>query len=84
MLDDKKFTTDSKKEKSQKLLAFIDETLKTEGKNIQDVTEVNLNTGPGSFTGLRVGAAVANTICWDLDIPLNGQDISKKPIKLKY
>jgi tRNA threonylcarbamoyladenosine biosynthesis protein TsaB len=42
------------------------------------ITEVSLNTGPGSYTGLRVGASVAQAISWYLQIPLNGSVINDK------
>ena len=76
-LDDKRFSTAAREEKSQKLLPFIDEILKKEGKKIKDITEVEVNTGPGSFTGLRVGVSVANTLGWVLGIPVNGKNLRK-------
>ena len=79
-LDDKRFTTDAREEKSQKLLSFIDELLKKEGKKIGDITEIEVNTGPGSFTGLRVGVSVANTLGWVLGVLVNGKDLRRGEI----
>jgi len=62
-IDKKKFETKAKDGASQRLLPFIDEVLASQG-----VT----------FTGLRVGVSVANTLGWVLRIPVNGKDISKK------
>jgi len=76
-IDNKRFSTSAREEKSQKLLPFIDEILKKEGKKIKDITEVEVNTGPGSFTGLRVGVSVANTLGWVLEIPVNGKNLRK-------
>lgn len=84
-LDGQEFRTDAKKDKSQKLLIFIDEKLKELGKSIDNIKEIEVNTGPGSFTGLRVGVSVANAIGWDKEIPVNGQDIKKSgPITPRY
>ena len=66
--------------KSQQVLVMIDEILKLHKKNIKELTEIKVNTGPGSFTGLRVGVAVANTLAWILSIPVNG----KKQIEPRY
>ncbi len=76
-LGKKRFKTEAKEGASQKLLAFIEEVLKKEGVTIKKVTEIKVNTGPGSFTGLRVGVSVANAIGWALDIPVNGKDLRK-------
>lgn len=75
--DEKRFKTDARKEKSQKLLPFIDELLKKEGKRIKDIKEIEVNAGPGSFTGLRVGVSVANTLGWVLGVPVNGKNLEK-------
>lgn len=67
-------------DKSQQVLALIEEILKNNNKDLKDLTEVEIETGAslpagrqGSFTGLRVGAAVANTLAWTLNIPVNGR-----------
>ncbi|MBI2334456.1 hypothetical protein HYU96_01515 [Candidatus Daviesbacteria bacterium] len=39
------------------------------------VQGVEVETGPGSFTGLRVGVSVANALGFALDIPVNGKKI---------
>jgi len=75
--DDKRFETAAKKEKSQMLLPFIEELLKKENKTFKNISEIKVNTGPGSFTGLRVGVSVANALGWALGVPVNGKDLRK-------
>lgn len=58
---------------SQVLLSMIDKLLKENKLSISDISEVKVNVGPGSFTGLRVGLAVANTLGYLLKIPVNGK-----------
>ena len=79
-LDDERFETASREDKSQKLLPFIDELLKEHGKEIGEITSIEVHTGPGSFTGLRVGVSVANALGWSLGVPVNGKDLSKGEI----
>ncbi|MDO8452259.1 MAG: tRNA (adenosine(37)-N6)-threonylcarbamoyltransferase complex dimerization subunit type 1 TsaB [bacterium] len=76
-VDDKKVTEEARKDKSQKLLTTIDKLLRGENKNLKDLTEIEVNRGPGSFTGLRVGLSVANALGWSLGIPVNGKDVKK-------
>ncbi|MDP3998289.1 MAG: tRNA (adenosine(37)-N6)-threonylcarbamoyltransferase complex dimerization subunit type 1 TsaB [bacterium] len=58
---------------SQILLPLIDKILKKHHLQPQDLTGIEVNLGPGSFTGLRVGAAVANTLSSFLKVPINGK-----------
>lgn len=76
-LDKKRIERLSKKEKSQAILQLIKELLEGTGKSIQDIKEVEVETGPGSFTGLKVGVSVANTLGWTLGIPVNRNVIDK-------
>lgn len=68
-LGEKEYETDARDKKAQALLPFIVETLKKEKLELTDITEVEVFPGPGSFTGLRVGAAVGNALSWALHIP---------------
>lgn len=60
---------------SQVLLNLIQESLKEAKIELSDIEEVIVATGPGSFTGLRVGVAVANALGYSLNIPVNGKKI---------
>ena len=70
---------DSSVWRSQVLLPMIDELLKKEGKMVGEIREIRVVEGTGSFTGLRVGVAVANALGYALKIPVNG----KRPDKLE-
>ena len=83
-LDDNRYETDSRKEKSQKLLPFIDEILGKMGKSVNDITEIQVNTGPGSYTGLRVGVSVANALGYVLKVPVNGKDVLSETVEINY
>ncbi len=58
---------------SQVLLPLIIKILKKNRANIKELTRVEVNTGPGSFTGTRVGVSVANALGFALSIPVNGK-----------
>lgn len=60
---------------SQVLLPLIIELLKTTNYELETFTGVEVETGPGSFTGLRVGVAVANALGFALGIPVNRKKI---------
>ena len=44
---------------SETSLIFADEALKRAGVEIEDINVVAVNLGPGSFTGIRIGVALA-------------------------
>ena len=69
-LDDKTYEWDSGHDLAEKLLAFIKDKLEENNKTWQDITEITFMSGPGSFTGLRIGATVVNTLAHELKIPL--------------
>ena len=84
-LGKKRFRSLAKKGASQRLLPFIDEVLAKEGATFAQITEIEVNCGPGSFTGLRVGVSVANAIAWALGIKVNGKDVKKgQMVDIKY
>lgn len=56
---------------SQQTLPLIEELLKSHKRTICDITNINAATGPGSFTGLRVGLSIANMLGKLLNIPVN-------------
>ena len=43
-------------------LVLIEEILTEQQLHIADLTEITANPGPGSYTGVRVGAAVVNAL----------------------
>lgn len=66
---------------SQILLPQINRILDKNNIKFQDLEEVQVETGPGSYTGLKVGVAVANAIGFALKIKVNGKDMETD---LKY
>ncbi len=77
-INDERWVEDARMEKSQKLLGMIESKLKEKGVVLDDVSEIKVNTGPGSFTGLRVGISVANALGWLLEVPVNNKNIKKE------
>ena len=50
--------------------AKIANVLQSADKTINDIQGIIVYKGPGSFTGLRIGLSVANTIAYSLGIPI--------------
>lgn len=55
---------------SEVLLDRITELLQTGGIQLSDISRIAALSGPGSFTGIRVGLATAWGLCRALDVPL--------------
>ncbi len=64
------FTTNFKKTHSQTLLPMLDDLLKQLEIDIEEIDAVAVAGGPGSFTGLRIGAATAKGLGLALKKPL--------------
>jgi len=54
------------------LLKYLQEQLAENGKTFQDITGIGVMKGPGSFTGLRIGLTVLNTMADAEQIPIVG------------
>lgn len=79
-IDQKQFEADNLIPGQQQLIKYIYQSLSEIGASIQEITEINVNLGPGSFTGSRVGVTVANVLAFALNIPVNGQKPPVLPI----
>lgn len=62
---------DRKKQTHASLLTiFIQELLQQHQYTLQDLTAIAISSGPGSYTGLRIGTTTAKGLCYSLAIPL--------------
>ena len=57
---------------SQTLLVMAQDLLSQCGKSPAEVTDVAVANGPGSFTGVRIGAAAAKGFAWGKELPCWG------------
>jgi tRNA threonylcarbamoyladenosine biosynthesis protein TsaB len=55
-----------------RVLADADDLLNGAGLSPRDVSALAVGTGPGSFTGVRIGLAVARGLALALDVPVAG------------
>ena len=55
---------------SAKLTVFISELLNETGIEIINLDAIAVSSGPGSYTGLRIGVSVAKGLCFSIDKPL--------------
>lgn len=62
----------SKVLKSQMVLSLLEELLSKTNILLTDIWEIQVNSGPGSFTGLRVGHVIAQLLSALLNVPVNG------------
>lgn len=55
---------------AEKITVFIQDVFEKAGKNISDLDAVAVSSGPGSYTGLRIGTSTAKGLCYALNKPL--------------
>lgn len=64
------FTVNNKKTHSQTLLPMLDEMMTMSGIAIEEIDAIAVASGPGSFTGLRIGSATAKGLGLALNKPI--------------
>jgi len=62
-------------EESTEPLVAIDQLLKKAHLKLKDIRQIDYHAGPGSFTGLRIGAAVVDSLNFAL-----GRKVKTRPI----
>jgi len=70
-------TKDIISNKTQIILPMIDKILEKHSLKPKDLSGIQINAGPGSFTGLRISLAIANTMSFVLKIPINGKKVGE-------
>lgn len=63
----------SHRNQSKELLPNIDRLLRSNKVKPEQLKQVAVNLGPGSFTGLRIGISIANAFGYALNIPVVGK-----------
>lgn len=57
---------------SRTLLAMAEDMLKNLNKTVSDMDGIAVASGPGSFTGIRIGVAAVKGLAWGADKPVCG------------
>jgi tRNA threonylcarbamoyladenosine biosynthesis protein TsaB len=60
----------AEKSHSESLLCTIEHLLAISPYTKEDLTAIAVSSGPGSYTGLRIGTSTAKGLCYALEIPL--------------
>ncbi len=69
-LNNNKYQAELGYDMAEKVHSFIAEKLQENNSTWQDISEITFMSGPGSFTGLRIGASIVNTLADQLNVPL--------------
>lgn len=63
---------DEPRMQTSRLAPMVEELLGTAGCSVKNCAAVAVSSGPGSYTGLRVGVSMAKGLCFGAGIPLIG------------
>ena len=77
-------TWEANRELAKGLLSYLQTQLESQQKTWKNLTGLGVFKGPGSFTGLRIGITVLNTIADSENIPIvgeTGEDWREKAIE---
>lgn len=73
---ERRYTEKTDHSKSQNILPLIEKSMIKNNVTLTDIDEIEVCAGPGSFTGLRVGVAVANALGWTQGLKINGKKMA--------
>jgi tRNA threonylcarbamoyladenosine biosynthesis protein TsaB len=73
----------SQRNQSEELLLKINSILLKNNFDKSKLKGIIVNTGPGSYTGLRVGLSTANTLAFSLNIPIFSANENEINISIK-
>lgn len=78
-VDGKLYEEFSSKEllRPESILILIENACKKANIKINEIDEINVERGPGSFTGLKVGVSVANALSFALSKKVNGRQLGE-------
>lgn len=65
-------TWEAGRELAKNLLGYIEDSLTEQNVSWDSIKAIGVYKGPGSFTGLRIGLTVANTLADSLGVPIVG------------
>ena len=68
--------------KPQQVLPMLLRLLSDHSRSLNDLRAIDVHTGPGSYTGLRVGFAVANSLGYLLGISVNNSPIGQAALPI--
>lgn len=66
------FQWESDRQLARGLLSWLHSQLVVQDKSWKDISGIGAFLGPGSFTGLRIGLTVLNTLADSLSVPIVG------------
>ena len=61
----------------ESVVSLIGDVFKKANVRVSEIDEIKVEEGPGSYTGLKVGASVANALSFALNKKINGKEIGK-------
>ena len=64
--------TNLTKNHSTRLMPAIDNLMADVGMKVEELDQIAVAKGPGSYTGVRIGLTTAKTLAWALNIPIVG------------
>ena len=79
-LDSEKFINEYDTPQEQDILSFLHHVLADRGQSLEDIDEIEVNPGPGSFTGSRIGVTIANALAYALNLKVNGKSPPILPV----